>query len=106
MCANLPLTPARGRLTSAPAQPGEGGVDDRVGVRGGERPALGPAVGDRPQIRSAATSRSRSGASSPARLLLGSMIYDLAFDVSRRRMATWSGWEEVSRAAEHAVPAP
>jgi hypothetical protein len=34
------------------------------------------------------------------------MIYDLAFDVSRRRMATWSGWEEVSRAAEHAVPAP
>ncbi len=42
----------------------------------------------------------------PARLLLGSMIYDLAFDVSRRRMATWSDWEEVSRAAEHAVPAP
>jgi NAD(P)-dependent dehydrogenase (short-subunit alcohol dehydrogenase family) len=41
----------------------------------------------------------------PARLLLGSMIYDLAFDVSRRRMATWSAWEEVSRAAEHAVPA-
>ena len=41
----------------------------------------------------------------PARLLLGSMIYDLAFDVSRRRMATWSEWEEVSRAAEHAVPA-
>ncbi|MBG0814936.1 SDR family oxidoreductase [Planomonospora sp. ID82291] len=42
----------------------------------------------------------------PLRLLLGSMVYDLAFDISRRRMDTWSGWEEVSRAAEHAVPAP
>ncbi|MFD0884170.1 SDR family oxidoreductase [Streptosporangium algeriense] len=42
----------------------------------------------------------------PLRLLLGSMVYDLAFDVCRRRMETWERWEEVSRAAEHAVPAP
>ncbi|MCR6486707.1 SDR family oxidoreductase [Amycolatopsis sp. OK19-0408] len=42
----------------------------------------------------------------PLRLLLGSMVYDLAFDLSRQRMDTWAGWEEVSRAAEHAVPAP
>ncbi|OUC97710.1 SDR family oxidoreductase [Streptosporangium minutum] len=42
----------------------------------------------------------------PLRLLLGSMVYDLAFDISRRRMKEWAGWEEVSRAAEHAVPAP
>jgi NAD(P)-dependent dehydrogenase (short-subunit alcohol dehydrogenase family) len=42
----------------------------------------------------------------PLRLLLGSMVYDLAFDVSRQRMATWAAWEQVSRAAEHAVPAP
>ncbi|MCO1658878.1 SDR family oxidoreductase [Pseudonocardia humida] len=41
----------------------------------------------------------------PLRLLLGSMVYDLAFDISRRRMDTWAGWEQVSRAAEHAVPA-
>ncbi|MEW1914689.1 SDR family NAD(P)-dependent oxidoreductase [Kitasatospora sp. NPDC085895] len=41
----------------------------------------------------------------PLRLLLGSMVYDLAFDIARTRMATWRGWEEVSRAAEHAVPA-
>ncbi|GAA3090315.1 SDR family oxidoreductase [Streptosporangium carneum] len=39
----------------------------------------------------------------PLRLLLGGMVYDLAFDVSRRRMETWAGWEQVSRAAEHAV---
>ncbi|NYI07772.1 SDR family NAD(P)-dependent oxidoreductase [Allostreptomyces psammosilenae] len=42
----------------------------------------------------------------PLRLLLGSMVYDLAFDLARQRMATWAGWEQVSRAAEHAVPAP
>ncbi|SCG60107.1 SDR family oxidoreductase [Micromonospora zamorensis] len=42
----------------------------------------------------------------PLRLLLGSMVYDLAFDVSRRRMDTWAGWEQISRAAEHAVAAP
>ncbi|MGW1450196.1 SDR family NAD(P)-dependent oxidoreductase [Micromonospora sp. NPDC002411] len=42
----------------------------------------------------------------PLRLLLGSMVYDLAFDISRRRMDTWAGWEQVSRAAEQAVAAP
>ncbi|GGT00256.1 short-chain dehydrogenase/reductase [Planobispora rosea] len=42
----------------------------------------------------------------PLRLLLGSMVYDLAFDISRRRMETWAAWEQVSRAAEKAVPAP
>jgi NAD(P)-dependent dehydrogenase (short-subunit alcohol dehydrogenase family) len=42
----------------------------------------------------------------PLRLLLGSMVYDLAFDISKRRMDTWAGWEQVSRAAEKAVPAP
>ncbi|MFI7605465.1 SDR family oxidoreductase [Micromonospora sp. NPDC049366] len=42
----------------------------------------------------------------PLRLLLGGMVYDLAFDISRRRMDTWAGWEHVSRAAERAVPAP
>jgi NAD(P)-dependent dehydrogenase (short-subunit alcohol dehydrogenase family) len=42
----------------------------------------------------------------PLRLLLGSGIYDLAFDISRQRMATWAAWEETSRAAEQATEAP
>ncbi|MCF2529633.1 SDR family oxidoreductase [Yinghuangia soli] len=42
----------------------------------------------------------------PLRLLLGSMVYDLAFDVSRKRMETWAAWEGTSRAAEKAVAAP
>jgi NAD(P)-dependent dehydrogenase (short-subunit alcohol dehydrogenase family) len=41
----------------------------------------------------------------PLRLLLGSMVYDVAFDISRRRMETWAAWEQTSRAAEKAVPA-
>jgi NAD(P)-dependent dehydrogenase (short-subunit alcohol dehydrogenase family) len=42
----------------------------------------------------------------PLRLLLGSMVYDLAFTISQQRMNTWASWEHVSRAAEKAVPAP
>ncbi|MFF2021574.1 SDR family oxidoreductase [Streptomyces sp. NPDC058171] len=42
----------------------------------------------------------------PLRLLFGSMVYDLAFDLSRKRMDTWAAWERVSRAAEEATPAP
>lgn len=42
----------------------------------------------------------------PLRLLLGSMVYDLAHDVSRQRVETWSSWEQVSRAAEKAVTGP
>jgi NAD(P)-dependent dehydrogenase (short-subunit alcohol dehydrogenase family) len=42
----------------------------------------------------------------PLRLLLGSMVYDLAFELSRGRMATWAEWEKISRAAEQAVPQP
>ncbi|MFF0430445.1 SDR family NAD(P)-dependent oxidoreductase [Streptomyces sp. NPDC004520] len=42
----------------------------------------------------------------PLRLLLGSMVYDLAFDIARARAETWSAWEHVSRAAEHAIAGP
>ncbi|NMF29721.1 SDR family NAD(P)-dependent oxidoreductase [Cellulosimicrobium aquatile] len=42
----------------------------------------------------------------PLRLLLGSMVYDLAQGISRQRQDTWAAWEDVSRAAEHAVAAP
>lgn len=42
----------------------------------------------------------------PLRLLLGSMVYDVARSLTAQRLETWAGWEEVSRAAEHAVPEP
>jgi len=42
----------------------------------------------------------------PRRLLLGSMVFDLAGDLTRARLDDWASWEEVSRAAEDPVPAP
>jgi NAD(P)-dependent dehydrogenase (short-subunit alcohol dehydrogenase family) len=42
----------------------------------------------------------------PRRLLLGGTVYDLALAVTDERRRTWAEWEEVSRAAEKAVPAP
>ena len=42
----------------------------------------------------------------PLRLILGSMVYDLALDTLKARMVTWKEWEAVSRASEKAIPAP
>ncbi|MFG1837895.1 SDR family oxidoreductase [Micromonospora sp. NPDC049175] len=63
-------------------------------------------VDSEPRLAAEALLRLVDSDDPPLRLLLGSMAYDLAFDVSRRRMDTWAGWEQVSRAAEHAVAAP
>ncbi|MER7211372.1 SDR family oxidoreductase [Streptosporangium sp. NPDC000239] len=63
-------------------------------------------IDSEPQLAAEAVLKLVDSAEPPLRLLLGSMVYDLAFDVCRRRMETWESWEEVSRAAEHAVPAP
>ncbi|GHF05242.1 SDR family oxidoreductase [Streptomyces morookaense] len=42
----------------------------------------------------------------PLRLILGSAVFDGALEIYRDRMATWRKWEDVSRAAECAVPQP
>ncbi|AEW92453.1 MULTISPECIES: SDR family NAD(P)-dependent oxidoreductase [Streptomycetaceae] len=42
----------------------------------------------------------------PLRLILGGTVYDAALAAYRRRMETWAAWEPVTRAAEHAAPAP
>ncbi|MEV0591036.1 SDR family oxidoreductase [Nonomuraea cavernae] len=63
-------------------------------------------VDSEPRLAAEAVLKLVDSADPPLRLLLGSMVYDLAFDLSRRRMAIWEAWEAVSRAAEHAVPQP
>ncbi|WP_431931629.1 SDR family oxidoreductase [Micromonospora sp. RP3T] len=63
-------------------------------------------VDSEPRLAAEALLRLVDSDDPPLRLLLGSMVYDLAFDIARRRMDTWASWERVSRAAEHAVPAP
>lgn len=42
----------------------------------------------------------------PLRLILGSVVYDLAMATLETRMATWKEWEAISRASEKAIPAP
>ncbi|MCZ7435244.1 SDR family oxidoreductase [Micromonospora sp. WMMC241] len=71
-----------------------------------ERQWADGSVDSEPRLAAEALLRLVDSDNPPLRLLLGSMVYDLAFDISRRRMDTWAGWERVSRAAEHAVPAP
>ncbi len=42
----------------------------------------------------------------PLRLILGSMVYDLARKAYKERITTWEDWEGVSRSAEKGIPAP
>ncbi|MFA4926928.1 MAG: SDR family NAD(P)-dependent oxidoreductase [Patulibacter sp.] len=42
----------------------------------------------------------------PLRLVLGSTVLDAMIANHRERIATWESWQEVSRAAERAVPMP
>lgn len=42
----------------------------------------------------------------PLRLILGSMVFDVAVNTYEERVNTWKQWETVSRAAEKAIPAP
>lgn len=63
-------------------------------------------VDSEPALAASALLRLVDSDDPPLRLLLGSMVYDVAFDLARRRMDTWASWEKVSRAAEHAVPPP
>ncbi|MFT9846963.1 SDR family oxidoreductase [Aneurinibacillus sp. REN35] len=42
----------------------------------------------------------------PLRLILGSVVYDVAMNAYKERMDTWERWEAVSRAAEKGIPAP
>ncbi|MFG3705267.1 SDR family oxidoreductase [Micromonospora sp. NPDC047670] len=63
-------------------------------------------VDSEPRLAAEAVMKLVASDDPPLRLLLGSMVYDVAFDISKRRMETWAAWEEVSRAAEKAVPAP
>ncbi|MFJ9823096.1 hypothetical protein ACIRSU_01820 [Streptomyces sp. NPDC101160] len=59
-----------------------------------------------PKLAAAALLKLVDSDEPPLRLLLGSMVYDLAFDIARTRAETWSAWEHVSRAAEHAIAGP
>jgi NAD(P)-dependent dehydrogenase (short-subunit alcohol dehydrogenase family) len=59
-----------------------------------------------PHHAAAAVMKLVSSDDPPLRLVLGSVVLDAMVDVSRKRIDTWLQWEDVSRAAEHAVQMP
>ncbi|GAB3576716.1 SDR family NAD(P)-dependent oxidoreductase [Amycolatopsis endophytica] len=71
-----------------------------------ERMWAGGSVDSDPALAAEAVLKLVDDPDPPRRLLLGSMVYDLARDLTRQRLDDWARWEEVSRAAEHAIPAP
>ncbi|MFI6241431.1 SDR family oxidoreductase [Micromonospora sp. NPDC050795] len=71
-----------------------------------ERQWADGSIDSEPRLAAEALLRLVDSDDPPLRLLLGSMVYDLAFDITRRRMDTWASWEQVSRAAEKAVGGP
>lgn len=42
----------------------------------------------------------------PLRIILGGAMLDAAIHITRGRIETWQQWEDVSRAAQHAIPMP
>ncbi|MEW2376940.1 SDR family oxidoreductase [Micromonospora sp. NPDC047812] len=87
--------------TAATPQPAYGPLREELARQWAEG-----SIDSEPRLAAEALMKLVASDDPPLRLLLGSMVYDLAFDVSKRRMEVWAGWEEVSRAAEKAVPAP
>jgi len=71
-----------------------------------ERQYAEESIDSDPRLAAAALMQLVDSDDPPLRLLLGSAVFDMAFDIARRRMDTWAGWEQVSRAAEHAIAAP
>ncbi|MDA0172440.1 SDR family NAD(P)-dependent oxidoreductase [Solirubrobacter taibaiensis] len=76
----------------APLRSGDGGEDE--------------SVDSDPKLAAEAVMKLVDSEDPPLRLVLGSAVLDAMIAVSKQRIATWEQWEEVSRAAEHAIPMP
>ncbi|SEP70781.1 Ribosomal protein S18 acetylase RimI [Lentzea xinjiangensis] len=61
-------------------------------------------IDSEPRLAAEAVLELVAGDEPPLRLLLGSTVYDLAFDISRRRMDTWAGWDDEPRRRERPCP--
>lgn len=59
-----------------------------------------------PQLAAEALVKLVESEDPPLRLILGSMVFDVAINTYEERVNTWKQWETVSRAAEKAIPAP
>ncbi|WP_440706334.1 SDR family oxidoreductase [Heyndrickxia oleronia] len=59
-----------------------------------------------PKLAAEAIMKMINSENPPLRLILGSIVYDLAIENAEQRISTWKEWESVSRSAEHGIPAP
>ncbi|MDH5159583.1 SDR family oxidoreductase [Heyndrickxia oleronia] len=59
-----------------------------------------------PKLAAEAIMKMINSENPPLRLILGSIVYDLAIENAEKRISTWKEWESVSRSAEHGIPAP
>lgn len=59
-----------------------------------------------PKLAAEAIMKMINSENPPLRLILGSIVYDLAIENVEKRISTWKEWESVSRSAEHGIPAP
>ncbi|EME62542.1 short chain dehydrogenase [Rhodococcus ruber BKS 20-38] len=82
-------------------------LDDYAALRA-ETAATSAAGGvdSEPALAAAAVRAAVDSDVPPRRLILGSVVYDAAVGLAQDRIRDWAAWEKVSRAAEHAVPAP
>ncbi len=72
----------------------------------GDADAPAPATDSEPHRAAAALMALADSDDPPLRLVLGGAVLDAMIDAMQARIETWRRWEEVSRAAEHAVPMP
>jgi len=66
----------------------------------------GDSIDSDPKLAAEAVMRLVASNDPPRRLLLGSMVYDLAITLTDARREDWAAWEQTSRAAEHAIANP
>ncbi len=66
----------------------------------------GGSVDSDPRLAAEAILKLVNSENPPLRLILGSFVYDIAIQTVKDRIAVWEQWEEVSREAEKAIPAP
>jgi NAD(P)-dependent dehydrogenase (short-subunit alcohol dehydrogenase family) len=82
-------------LTAAEPSPAYGGLRAEMEAQFSEGSVDSP-----PAVAAEAVMKLVASEDPPLRLLLGSMVFDVATDVTTRKLATWASWEETSRAAE------
>lgn len=88
-------------LTATVPSPSYAGLRAEMAEQFGEG-----SVDSLPEVAAEAVLKLVASEDPPLRLLLGSMVFDLAADLTGKKLATWAAWEETSRGAERAVPAP